>query len=81
MLSAQTRGERRVTLTTPVRWAAGDPLERFIFRALMLDAGATTSVDRPVDLTSGFHTDLELSSAPILLLMDIKFFERVGYVF
>ncbi len=57
LLSSQTRGERRVTLTTPVRWAAGDPLERFIFRALMLDAGATTSLDRPVDLTSDFHTE------------------------
>jgi tRNA(Met) cytidine acetyltransferase len=57
LLSSQMRGERRVTLITPVRWAAGDPLERFIFRALMLDAGATTSADRPIDPTHGFHTE------------------------
>ena len=57
LLSSQMRGERRVTLITPVRWAAGDPLERFIFRALMLDAGATTSADRPIDPTRGFHTE------------------------
>lgn len=57
LLSSQMRGERRVTLITPVRWAAGDPLERFIFRALMLDAGATTSADRSIDPTRGFHTE------------------------
>ena len=57
LLSSQMRGERRVTLITPVRWAAGDPLERFIFRALMLDAGATTLADRPIDPTRGFHTE------------------------
>ena len=57
LLSSQMRGERRVTLITPVRWAAGDPLERFIFRALMLDAGATTSADRPIDPTRGFHAE------------------------
>jgi len=56
-LSSQTRGERRVTLSTPVRWAVEDPLECFIFHALMLDAAATTFVDSSLDLTSGFHTE------------------------
>ncbi|RDH91977.1 MAG: hypothetical protein DIZ77_06670 [endosymbiont of Seepiophila jonesi] len=29
---------RQIFLETPIRWATGDPLERFIFRALALDA-------------------------------------------
>ncbi len=29
---------KRLTLSEPVRWAAGDPLEAFIFEALLLDA-------------------------------------------
>lgn len=30
---------RRLELHAPMRWAAGDPLEAFVFRALLLDAG------------------------------------------
>lgn len=29
---------RAITLETPIRWAADDPLERLVFRALLLDA-------------------------------------------
>lgn len=45
------RGERRplleLTLTAPIRWAAGCPLERLIFDALLLDAelGDVAAVD------------------------------------
>ena len=37
-LDTHTRGWRRLTLEAPVRWAPGDPLEHFVFRALLLDA-------------------------------------------
>jgi tRNA(Met) cytidine acetyltransferase len=39
-LDVRTPGWRAVRMETPVRWAAGDPLERFTFRALLLDAAA-----------------------------------------
>ena len=35
-------GWRALHLSQPIRWAAGDPLERFVFRALLLDAEAAT---------------------------------------
>ena len=40
ILDARTPGWRAVTLETPVRFAAGDPLEAFTFAALCLDATA-----------------------------------------
>ncbi len=40
VLSSKTPGWRALTLETPIRWAAADPLEAFIFRALLLNASA-----------------------------------------
>lgn len=39
-LDTHTRGWRRVTLNEPIRYAATDPLERWTFRALLLNASA-----------------------------------------
>jgi len=38
VLDRRTPGWRQLTLQTPVRWDAGDPLEALVFRALLLDA-------------------------------------------
>lgn len=40
VLDTRSRGWRALRLRTPIRWAAGDPLEAFVFRALLLDAEA-----------------------------------------
>lgn len=40
ILDGHSRGWKALRLHTPVRWAPGDPLERFAFRALLLDAEA-----------------------------------------
>ncbi|MEH6823658.1 MAG: GNAT family N-acetyltransferase [Motiliproteus sp.] len=37
-LELQTPNWRRFELTTPIRWRAGDPLERWVFDTLLLDA-------------------------------------------
>lgn len=39
-LDKHTRGWRTCELQEPIRWAVGDPLEKFVFRALLLDAEA-----------------------------------------
>ncbi|MDH5785576.1 MAG: GNAT family N-acetyltransferase [Chromatiales bacterium] len=38
ILDEVTPGWRRLRMSEPVRWAEGDPLERLVFRALILDA-------------------------------------------
>lgn len=38
VLERRTPGWHQLTLDTPVRWDAGDPLEALVFRALLLDA-------------------------------------------
>jgi tRNA(Met) cytidine acetyltransferase len=45
VLDAVTPHWRRFTLETPIRWAPGDPLERFVFDALLLDAEAASDAD------------------------------------
>ncbi|UCE90190.1 MAG: tRNA(Met) cytidine acetyltransferase [Pseudomonadota bacterium] len=42
VLDARTRGWKALRLETPIRWAPDDPLERFVFRALLLDASAAS---------------------------------------
>ena len=38
VLGRQTPNWRQLILTTPIRWAADDPLEQFVFKALLLNA-------------------------------------------
>ena len=38
LLDHQTRGWKTRVLHTPIRWSKKDPLERFLFRSLLLDA-------------------------------------------
>lgn len=38
-LDIETPGWKRVLLKTPIRYAKNDPLERFVFQSLLLDAG------------------------------------------
>lgn len=38
LLDRLVPGWRRLTLEAPIRWSAGDPLEGFLFRSLLLDA-------------------------------------------
>lgn len=38
ILDERTRGWREIRLTHPIRWAPGDPLESFVFEALLLEA-------------------------------------------
>ncbi len=38
VLDERTPGWKRMRLRTPVRWSPNDPLERLVFRALLLDA-------------------------------------------
>ncbi|OOZ40178.1 hypothetical protein BOW53_08740 [Solemya pervernicosa gill symbiont] len=52
VLDAEMPGWRQLRMQTPIRWSTGDPLERFVFRALLLDASpvdgdqlATLSLD------------------------------------
>lgn len=40
LLDEKTRGWKALRLKTPIRWKPGDPLEQFVFRALLLNAAA-----------------------------------------
>jgi tRNA(Met) cytidine acetyltransferase len=54
MLDRLSNSWKSLQLTTPIRWAQGDPLERLVFRVLALDAEPADSAlfagcDRPED--------------------------------
>ena len=53
-LDRQRPGLERIELTTPIRWAAGDPVEQMIFEALMLDVDAARPGE-PVDVERVRH--------------------------
>jgi len=46
ILDRRTPGWHHLTLTAPIRWSLGDPLEALIFRSLLLDA---TPAEAPAD--------------------------------
>jgi len=47
----------RLSLTNPIRWGEGDPLERLVFDALLLDAEPTTSVQVEDDRLEAVRLD------------------------
>lgn len=57
-LDTQTPGWREVLLHTPIRWAENDPLEAFIFRALLLDA--ESAADQSVQTASVENVCVEI---------------------
>jgi tRNA(Met) cytidine acetyltransferase len=44
VLDKNTNSWKTLALETPIRWAAGDPLEQLVFRSLLLDANAASDV-------------------------------------
>lgn len=46
-LEARSEDVRHLKLETPIRWDAGDPLERFVFDALLLDAQPEPVTEAP----------------------------------
>ncbi|WP_271270831.1 tRNA(Met) cytidine acetyltransferase TmcA [Aliamphritea hakodatensis] len=58
LLNSQRPGWHDLRLTTPVRWAAGDPLEVFTFKALMLAAEPEPLHDDPGALTAAIQVRL-----------------------
>jgi tRNA(Met) cytidine acetyltransferase len=65
ILETQTPGWRELYLHTPIRWADNDPLERFVFRALLLDADAAE--DSEVAAASTESVQLECLDRDALL--------------
>lgn len=54
-LEELARGPRplvRLTMDAPIRWAAGDPLERFVFEALLLDAEPDAPPPAPLSIAA-----------------------------
>lgn len=71
ILDAHNPGWRQVQLQIPIRWAPGDPLEQWLFRALLLDASvaekSAISSIAPAHLESRCLSKKELVQQPGLL--------------
>lgn len=63
LLSEKTPQWRGFDMQTPIRWSKNDPVERWIYQALLLDAAGSTSLDVPKFLKgeSEQHLDIEFS--------------------
>ncbi|HIG15288.1 MAG TPA: tRNA(Met) cytidine acetyltransferase, partial [Gammaproteobacteria bacterium] len=70
-LDQHSVGWRRVQLNTPIRWAAGDPLEEWLFRALALNARIAESASvggvRVEDVKAKYLSQGELATQPDVL--------------
>jgi tRNA(Met) cytidine acetyltransferase len=70
-LDQHSAGWRRVQLNTPIRWAAGDPLEEWLFRALALNARIAESAlvggVRVEDVKSKYLSQDALATQPDVL--------------
>ena len=70
-LDQHSAGWRRVQLNTPIRWAAGDPLEEWLFRALALNARIAESASvggvRVEDVKAKYLSQGELATQPDVL--------------
>ena len=70
-LDQHSVGWRRVQLNTPIRWAAGDPLEEWLFRALALNARIAESASvggvRVEDVKSKYLSQDTLATQPDVL--------------
>ena len=70
-LDQHSAGWRRVQLNTPIRWAAGDPLEEWLFRALALNARIADSASvggvRVEDVKSKYLSQDALATQPDVL--------------
>ena len=60
-LSRRDPGWQRLTLDAPVRWTANDPLERWLYRSLLLDA-QEPAVDSDADISEAVFEKLEQST-------------------
>lgn len=49
LLDRRTPGWRALSLTNPIRWSAGDPLEALVSRALLLDASPAPGLPSPAE--------------------------------
>lgn len=76
VLNRQAPGWRALALETPVRWAPDDPVERFTFRALLLDA--STALDEAVTDAIPAACEIERVDRDRLIRDEAAFSELFG---
>ncbi len=63
-VEAQPPHVQHFTLTAPIRWGAGDPLERLVLEALLLDAEPAAIRAEDVDAQAVTHRKLDRDALP-----------------